>query len=50
MYAKESELANSASSAKDLREESIAKVFVMEERKRLNLKATDDEVFIEDTE
>jgi SNF2 family DNA or RNA helicase len=50
MYAKESELANSVSSAKDLREESIAKVFVMEERKRLNLKATGDEIFIEDTE
>jgi SNF2 family DNA or RNA helicase len=50
MYARESELANSASSAKDLGEESLAKVFVMEERKRLNLKAVSDEITIEDDE
>lgn len=50
MYAKESELANSVSSAKDLSEESIAKVFVMEERKRLNLMASNEDVTIEDDE
>ena len=37
-YAKESDLANSANTAKDVSEESLAKVFVLEERKRLNLK------------
>ena len=50
MYARESELANYVSSAKDLSEESIAKVFVMEERKRLNLVATNEEISIEDNE
>lgn len=50
MYAKESELANSVSSAKDLGEESIAKVFVMEERKRLNLSVANEEITIEDNE
>jgi SNF2 family DNA or RNA helicase len=50
MYAKESELANSVSSAKDLGEESIAKVFVMEERKRLNLSVSNEEITIEDNE
>jgi hypothetical protein len=50
MYARESELANSVSSAKDLGEESLAKVFVLEERKRLNIKAVSSEITIEDDE
>lgn len=37
LYARESELANESSSAKDKSEESLAKVFVIEERKRLKM-------------
>ena len=36
-YAKESALANSSQTAKDVGEESLAKVFVLEERRRLNV-------------
>ena len=48
IYARESDLANESSSAKDKSEESIAKVFVLEERKRLSI-TTDSPVRI-DTE
>jgi SNF2 family DNA or RNA helicase len=37
IYARESDLANESSNAKDKSEESIAKVFVLEERKRLSI-------------
>jgi superfamily II DNA or RNA helicase len=37
LYARESDLANESSSAKDKSEESLAKVFVIEERKRLKV-------------
>jgi SNF2 family DNA or RNA helicase len=37
VYARESDLANESSSAKDKTEESLAKVFVLEERKRLEI-------------
>jgi hypothetical protein len=36
-YARDSDLANSASGAKDPSEESIARVIVMDERKRLGI-------------
>jgi hypothetical protein len=42
-YARDSDLANSASSAKDASEESIAQVIVMDERKRLGIQS-DSEV------
>ena len=47
-YARDSDLANSASDAKNASEESIAKVIVMEERRRLGLSRSDDEVLLED--
>ena len=37
VYARESDLANESSLAKDKSEESLAKVFVLEERKRLQI-------------
>lgn len=37
LYARESDLANESSSAKDKSEESLAKVFVIGERKRLKM-------------
>jgi hypothetical protein len=46
-YARDSALANSSESAKDVNEESIAKVFVLEERKRLGINS-DSQVKIED--
>jgi len=49
-YARDSDLANSASGAKDASEESMAKVIVMEERKRLGIQASSDEVSITDEE
>jgi SNF2 family DNA or RNA helicase len=49
-YARDSDLANSASGAKDASEESMAKVIVMEERKRLGIQASSDEVSIIDEE
>jgi SNF2 family DNA or RNA helicase len=39
-YARDSDLANSASGAKDASEESIARVIVMDERKRLGIQST----------
>jgi SNF2 family DNA or RNA helicase len=49
-YARDSDLANSASGAKDASEESMAKVIVMEERKRLGIQASSDEVSINEEE
>lgn len=40
-YARDSDLANQASGAKDPSEESMAKVIVMEERKRLEINESD---------
>ena len=48
-YARDSALANSSISAKDINEESVAKVFVLEERKRLGIKS-DSQVIIEEDE
>jgi SNF2 family DNA or RNA helicase len=45
-YARDSDLADQASGAKDATEESIAKVIVLEERKRLGLQASESEVLI----
>jgi len=49
-YARDSDLANSASGAKDITEESMAKVIVMEERKRLGIQDYDLENLITDDE
>lgn len=49
-YARDSVLANTATDAKGTSEESIAKVIVMDERKRLGLDATNDPVMITDDE
>ncbi len=49
-YARDSDLANSASGAKDITEESMAKVIVMEERKRLGIQEYDLENLITDDE
>lgn len=49
-YARDSDLANQASGAKDSSEESIAKVIVMEERKRLGINENDLNIQIEDDE
>jgi SNF2 family DNA or RNA helicase len=43
-YARDSDLADSVSDAKGASEESIAKVIVLEERKRLGIKALNDKV------
>jgi SNF2 family DNA or RNA helicase len=43
-YARDSDLANEATGAKDSSEESIAKVIVMDERKRLGINASDQNV------
>ena len=40
-YARDSDLANQASRAKDPTEDSLAKVIVMEERKRLGINESD---------
>jgi SNF2 family DNA or RNA helicase len=45
-YARDSDLANQAFGAKDASEESMAKVIVMEERKRLGINASDEEIRI----
>jgi SNF2 family DNA or RNA helicase len=45
-YARDSDLADSVSDAKGSSEESLAKVVVLEERKRLGIKASDDQVEI----
>jgi hypothetical protein len=49
-YARDSDLANQADGAKDASEESMAKVIVMEERKRLGINESDVEVQINDDE
>jgi SNF2 family DNA or RNA helicase len=49
-YAKESDLADQASGAKDATEESMAKVIVMEERRRLGVVGASEEVTIKDEE
>lgn len=49
-YARDSDLANQADGAKDASEESMAKVIVMEERKRLGINENDIEVQITDNE
>jgi hypothetical protein len=43
-YARDSDLADSASGAKEASEESIAKVIVMEERKRLGITGSADNI------
>jgi SNF2 family DNA or RNA helicase len=43
-YAKESDLADQASGAKDATDESMAKVIVMEERKRLGIENSSEEI------
>jgi SNF2 family DNA or RNA helicase len=45
-YARDSDLADQASGAKDATEESIAKVIVLEERKRLGIQASESEVLV----
>jgi SNF2 family DNA or RNA helicase len=45
-YARDSDLANQAFGAKDSSEESMAKVIVMEERKRLGINASSEEIRI----
>jgi SNF2 family DNA or RNA helicase len=45
-YARDSDLADSVSDAKGSSEESIAKVIVLEERKRLGIKASDEQIEI----
>ena len=49
-YARDSELANSATDAKGTSEESMAKVIVMDERKRLGIVAKSDDVSIVEEE
>jgi SNF2 family DNA or RNA helicase len=49
-YARESALANSASGAKDATEESIAKVILLDERKRLGIEGKSNEVILESEE
>jgi hypothetical protein len=49
-YARDSDLANQASGAKDPSEESMAKVIVIEERRRLGINDNDSEVQITDDE
>jgi SNF2 family DNA or RNA helicase len=45
-YARDSDLANQALGAKDASEESMARVIVMEERKRLGINGSDEEIRI----
>jgi SNF2 family DNA or RNA helicase len=47
-YARESDLADQASGAKDATEESMAKVIVLQERKRLGVETSDTEVLLKD--
>jgi SNF2 family DNA or RNA helicase len=47
-YARKSELANTATGAKEASEESIAKVIVMAERKRLGINADNQEIILEE--
>ena len=47
-YARDSDLADQASGAKDATEESIAKVIVLQERKRLGVEASDTQILLKD--
>lgn len=47
-YARNSELANTAAGAKEVREESMAKVIVMEERRRLGINGDSEKIILED--
>jgi SNF2 family DNA or RNA helicase len=47
-YARESDLADQASGAKDATEESMAKVIVLQERKRLGVEASDTQILLKD--
>jgi SNF2 family DNA or RNA helicase len=47
-YARDSDLADQASGAKDASEESLAKVIVMEERRRLGIQSASADVVISD--
>ena len=49
-YARDSELANTATDAKGISEESIAKVIVMDERKRLGIETENNAVVLTDEE
>jgi SNF2 family DNA or RNA helicase len=49
-YARDSDLANSAIGAKEVSEESIAKVIVMDERRRLGIATDNQEVVLKDEE
>ena len=49
-YARDSDLANSANGAKEVSEESIAKVIVMDERRRLGITGEGEEVLLKDEE
>jgi SNF2 family DNA or RNA helicase len=49
-YARDSDLANSAIGAKEVSEESIAKVIVMDERRRLGIATDNQEVILKDEE
>jgi SNF2 family DNA or RNA helicase len=49
-YARDSDLANSAIGAKEVSEESIAKVIVMDERRRLGIASTNQDVLLKDEE
>ena len=49
-YARDSDLADQASGAKDASEESMAKVIVMEERKRLGISGSDSDIRISEDE
>ena len=49
-YARDSDLANSVSDAKGISEESMAKVIVMEERKRLGINESDVDIQISENE
>ena len=47
-YARESDLANSATGAKELTDESIAKAIVTEERKRLGIDGDSEKIILEE--
>jgi hypothetical protein len=49
-YARESDLADSATGAKGASEESIAKVIILEERRKLGIVASDDAIVVDDDE
>ena len=49
-YARDSDLANSAVGAKEVSEESIAKVIVMDERRRLGIASANQEVILKEEE